>query len=658
MIRQRTWLWLCGFIVSLLVPAAVHGQQWSSVLDQSRAIDWSSAGIPGGIPNRTTICTTLNPTGKTDSTDSTNINNAIASCGANQVVYLNAGTYTLTNGILFSSKSNVVLRGAGPEATILRFTGGACTPQGGDVCITGNGYWTGSAQVQPGGPNATAWTAGYAKGTTQITVGSTSGLAVGQMIVLDQANDTTDPGPGQFIVCDANVSNGGTCQPSSEQAFSAPGRVINGISHNEQQFVKITAINGNVITISPGLYASQWNAAKGPGIWWAGPAVTGDGIENLTLDHTNSTNGGNTSAFGGINFNNAYQCWVKNVRSINAQRNHVWLYQSARIEVVDSYFYGVQGGGSLSYGVEMFMASDCLIQNNIFQHVTSPVMTGTSQGCVIAYNYAVDDYYTQADWLTGIAAGHDAGAYLDLFEGNEQPSFGTDLYHGTPENQTFFRNWTTGWQSGKTGNTTVVSLWAYSRLYNFVGNVLGTPGYHTGYEYSLTGDATNPDLAIYALGSSGGSGQNSTGIPYDPTVETTLLRWGNYDTVTRAVRWCGNSNDPNWTTICKGVSGIPSNLSVPASTTLPASFYLGSQPSWWSTSWGTPPWPAIGPEVASGPGPGGHAYDLPAALCYKNTAVDAAYGTSNILSFDAAVCYATSTSNRPAAPTGLTVTIH
>src|SRR5882672_6757105 len=86
---------------------AALAQQWSGILSPSRAINWSSAGVTGGIPNRTTICSTLNP-GAT----AAQINSAIAACPSGQVVLLNAGTYTLSSSIKFS-KSNVTLRGAG-----------------------------------------------------------------------------------------------------------------------------------------------------------------------------------------------------------------------------------------------------------------------------------------------------------------------------------------------------------------------------------------------------------------------------------------------------------------------------------------------------------------------------------------------------------------
>src|SRR6266478_1751429 len=125
---------LLVFLIFLWVtPSAVRAQQWSGILSSSRAIDWSTAGVPGGIPNRTSICATLSP-GAT----ATQINNAIASCPAGQVVLLNAGTYNLTSGIIFNNKSNVTLRGAGPDQTFLKFTGGAaCGGWGGaDVCLT------------------------------------------------------------------------------------------------------------------------------------------------------------------------------------------------------------------------------------------------------------------------------------------------------------------------------------------------------------------------------------------------------------------------------------------------------------------------------------------------------------------------------------------
>ncbi|MGH9433963.1 MAG: hypothetical protein ACRD3T_20735, partial [Terriglobia bacterium] len=95
------------FFILICLPAYSHAQAWSGILDPSRAIDWSNAGIPGGIPNRTTVCSTVPPSGRSDATDMNNIDNAIASCPASEVVMLETGTYTVTGGLTFGTVSNV-----------------------------------------------------------------------------------------------------------------------------------------------------------------------------------------------------------------------------------------------------------------------------------------------------------------------------------------------------------------------------------------------------------------------------------------------------------------------------------------------------------------------------------------------------------------------
>src|SRR5436309_15894362 len=64
-----------------------------------------------------------------------------------QVVFLNAGVY-LSAGIRFSNKRNVTLRGAGPDKTLLVFSGGSsCGGMGAGVCfINGDGNWTRRSQ--------------------------------------------------------------------------------------------------------------------------------------------------------------------------------------------------------------------------------------------------------------------------------------------------------------------------------------------------------------------------------------------------------------------------------------------------------------------------------------------------------------------------------
>src|SRR5213596_311728 len=137
--QLRRVLLLCSLLV-LCLSTPAHAQLWSGILDPSRATDWSQAGIPGGIPNRTAICATLNP-GAT----AAQINSAIAACPSGQVVFLSPGTYNLSAGIDFAGKSNVTLRGAGPDLTTLVFTGDVnCWGQSASICVrNADLHWTG-----------------------------------------------------------------------------------------------------------------------------------------------------------------------------------------------------------------------------------------------------------------------------------------------------------------------------------------------------------------------------------------------------------------------------------------------------------------------------------------------------------------------------------
>jgi len=584
-------------VLSAGFTAFAQGQQ--TIVSPGRSVDWRNAGVPGGIPARTTACATLSP-GAT----AAQINSAIANCPSGQVVMLNAGTYNLSAGITFGNRSNVTLRGAGPDQTFLVFSASSsCHGLGADVCVSnGETNW-------PGGPaNSAAWSAGYAKGTTQITLSSTTHLSVGNFLVLDQLNDSSDT--GQIFVCETS----GVCADEGPADGERANRA-------QEQIVSVTAISGNTVTISPGLYMPNWRASQSPGAWWPTTTIKMSGVENLSLDHTAS----NEQA--GIVLMNAYNCWVKNVRSLNPNRSHVWLYLAAASTVRDSYFYGTKNAASQSYGAESYMASDNLVENNIFQHITAPMMmNGAASGSVFGYNYAVDDYYNVSpSWMQSSNYHHAAGVDMVLHEGNDAIGFEGDVVHGTHHFLTAFRNYYVGWETGKTAQTNPINLYTYSRYMNVVGNVLGRVGYHTAYE-------SNFDTAIFNLGQAGNV------IPSDPLVKTTILRWGNYDTVTQTARF-----DP---------SEVPSRLSayanpVPADHVLPPSFYLAAKPVWW----GSVPWPATGPEVTGGPGPGGHTYRIPAHVCYDNSPKDA----NGVLTFDATACYYSPSSMAPGPPKNLRI---
>ena len=603
------------FILLLLIGAPAYAAQWTGILDPVRGAEWSAAGA-GPIPDRTTVCTTL-PAGST----AAQINSAIANCPANQTVKLAAGNYTIGSpGLIFNDKSNVTLRGAGSNATFLTFTGNnECGGMGGDVCfINGQANWSGA----PG--NTANWTGGYTPGSTQITLSATTNLKVGTVIILDQLNDTDTDNGGVWVCGKVNV-----CASEGQSGTGRSGR-------QQQQLVKVTAISGNTVTISPAIRMPNWRSDRSPGAWWSSDTpITGSGIEDLSMDHS-----GSSGAESGIYFFNADGCWVKGIRSVKGPRNHVWLYQSTHVTIRDSYFFDTKAQESESYGVEHFQASDNLVENNIFQKIATPMLSDGGNGSVFGYNFSINDFYDVDGWAQGSAYHHGPGNSFFLWEGNDGFGLMADNVHGTAHFIVAFRNRFIGYEPGKYAQTLPIHIYAANRFFSVIGNVLGTDSYHTVYSAQAGGSSTNCDKAIYSIGWGGNCGNGS--LPNDPIAVNTLMRWGNYDTVNDATRF--------------QASEVPSGISqygnaVPASQTLPSSFYLTSKP----TFFGSVAWPAIGPDVTGGSesGVGGHNVKIPARRCFE-TVMGGSFGDSTARTFDSSACYSSTPQVKPKAPTSVT----
>jgi hypothetical protein len=622
--------------ILLCLCACAQAQLWSGIIDPSRATNWATNGVGANIVNRTTqygstiaACNDSSPANAC----SGSINSAIqSSAAANDYVLLGPGTFTLNNCLTFT-QPNVTLRGSGTLSTILVFTGstlcGGSTGIANIHAIDSTAYYQGSAAVQPGGSNACSWTAGYTRGATQITLNSCGSTPpANQFILLDQANDTTDNG-GDFV-CDNNgTTSGFYCNQSDETPLW--GRTISNVDHSQVEAVQITSIvSGSgkgpyVVNISPGLLANNWRAGQNPGAWWPGQ-IAGIGIESMTVD-------GNASPEQtGIQFYDCYSCWIKGVRSVGeGTRNHFWFYQGMRNTLRDSYVYGNRNYTDMSYGIEFLFNSDDLVENNIFDTATAPDIGGQISGTVYAYNYETGNtFITPPTWMSGSSFGHDTGLHMNLYEGNIGNSLGCDDVHGTSGLNTVFRVQLHGSQVGKTQNTQPVTMNSYCRGENFIGNVLGTSGYDTQYEvYPPSGGSTSACYAtIWNLGWNGSNcGLNGgSGVLDDTVVRSTLLRWGNCDSVSGFTSCQFNSSEVPTT----AAAYINANA-VPSSHTLPNSFYLSAQPAFWATPYGTPAFPPIGPDVSGGsvPNVGGHVNMIPAGLCYQNTSVDPAYQVVN-----------------------------
>jgi hypothetical protein len=601
--------------------------------------DWSTAGVVGGIPTSRTQCGATLTLGGTAATNTTTINNALANAAcANKYVLLPSGTYNY-NGIEIDGTNNVTLRGAGPgsSGTMLVLSSDfSCRGYGSYVCIINNNS---STDFVPDNPvNVSNWTAGYSKGTATITLsarilGSTS-PATGMLLHLDQLDDgRTDLWPADW-----NCQSGDTTEGANDATCSDEGGDGGRTGRGQTETVTITSVTGTgpyTVGISPPLRMSNWRSGQTPQAHWGNdPPITGVGIEDVAFDisglasQCNPSLGGSPQSNRGMVFFNATNSWAKNVRVYKPCRDHVLLFQSTHITVRDSYFYEGNSHQSQSYGIEMFVGANNLVENNIFQRVAAPFIVNSGMSNVMGYNYQVDDGYDNGvEFMQAGSQHHAAGANFTLTEGNDLLGMKGDVIHGTQSFNTGFRNHLRGWYTGETQETNPVKVYANNRFWNFLGNVLGTSSYHTTY-------SAHSALSIWNLGDA-----SIDGVPVaDTHVEESAFRWCNWDVITSSA----DTTDGDQTGLKCLSSEVPTSLTnyaqtVPASNTLPSSFYLSVKPSFFKSI----VWPSIGSDVSGGTvtNVGGHVVKIPARQCYEAGAKD---GSNFLTNFDGSVggaCY-------------------
>lgn len=662
--------------------AVCHGQALSGILASSRSTTWSGAGAT--IPKRTVNCASIAPMGTVSvPVAPTSINSAIASCPAGEVVFLQAGNFYLNNGIDFANHSNVTLRGAGANSTFLYFNGDvSCFGLSAPICIENDNETYSGGWASYGN-----WTANYSQGTTAITINVVSNaftLYPGKLIVLDQCNtgysgNATGNGPSSDPGCHTgstsdngnlfNCDTVGTCNSGSPTGNYRASDTTNGGPNRAQSEVhtiqSVSPCSGSpcagsgpgnyTVTLTEPIRLPNWASGSSPGAWWPDANVTGDGVENLSLD---------TFPFGTLSQNYhvnigiiwASNSWVTGVRSIQGLiPAHIAVWTSDHVTVANNYFYLSGSLIASGYGIAETQSSDVLFQNNICQGVTScNASDGPSTNSVYAYNFAINPAYFQANAMIGTEEPHSAGDMLTLFEGEEELQLDDDSDHGTKDMQTAFRSWYSGCATGLMQQTAQpITIHAYSRYANIIGNVLGCSTAQTGSyaNFAPGGSGSNPqnpsigpDNPIYMFGWYGNSNTN-----YDTLSASTSMLWANYDVKTAAVRYCGPGAPGFSSAPCSSVSEVPTGISVypnstPASTSLPCSAYLscsflpsgGTGYSWWkaninyptSTAFYIAPFPPIGPDVTGGPGPGGHAYHIPAEAVWVNAPVDTHYSST------------------------------
>lgn len=607
-------LWLCAFS---------QAQIWSGILDPTRAIDWTPVGIPGGIPNRTSVCATINAStyGNGSSDATSGIQSALNNCGTDRVVSLSSGKFRINSSLTIPS--NVVLRGQSAKDTIL------------DMHGTSGGAINFGPGVYPNAADTVSITGGATAGSTSITVSSASNIAVGRYLIITELNESyvTNVGEGGQVC--------GWCDLYS-------GTRLLG------QTVEVTSVSGTTIGISPGLYKDYPSTPKalpfGAGAKYAG-------LENLQV-YANNTGYTMMELMEGT----AY-CWMKGVENNFSDGDHIRVMYSYRNEVRDNYFsnaYQHSPGGTDS---DVFIAgntSGTLVENNIMERLhTSVLLNWGAAGNVIAYNYSFGAFADSASMFeTEDIAMHGAHPAFNLIEGNVGTNFHADATWGSNSHNTVFRNWwkgTTQITNPLNGRGVInwgISWWAVqhvrglelsfaTRYTNLVGNAIGSAEtaalkpYNTGiatmaqqstviYPASRSYDAVAYGYSFGYGGATDGTGgfdSRDTDQPYK-----TAFIHGDYEYTRNSVVWDANTSDHS----------------------LPASLFHTSKPPWFGSS----PWPPIGPDVTGGTGARGFANANPAMACYTNTSRD----SNGMLLFDAGGCYGGGTVVAP--PTGLSAVPH
>jgi hypothetical protein len=643
---RREFSHLPPFIsILLLFSTLSFGQAWSGVLAPSRAIDWSHAGLPATLPDgetttnpwtpptRSSICQTLSP-----GVNATQISNAIASCssaGHGSVVLLNPGTYTLSGGALQLYGDNVTLRGSGPMQTIVKLT--SASLQMGAMSQAGNARLTNEA-------------GNFSPGSTSFNINNVSGTLTAGMTVSLYQCDTSNSG----YPCSNNapVDNGSIYVCGFDTNCNIDGS-LGSFKRTQQQTLLVTSVvdHGTYKTVSftPGLYMPNWTYSQSPVIEWNDQnnyGAVGMGLENMTI-YTPATGGT-------VSVSYAYASWVTGVRFVGSRTSNgsaiIEATGNKNVLMANNYLFGLDPA-SPNYGSYIFVeparGSDDLYLNNIFQ-VTAFRGGGFLQGDVLAYNYHRDiQSNTAAGFEEDATFQHQPEAAFVLNEGDQLGQIRDDDTWGTHHFDTFFRNILSCYDTpylDPNGIMLGIQIGSYARFENAVGNAIGSKV--NGSNYGCKGYQSIGNSSVAFIINDGAN---------DALTNNSLMRWGNVTTIAQGTDTPANSGIRFVSTEVPSALGSPNaaySNPVPGDNNLPASFFMngvtahpngGTGLSWWKvcTSWTvfpntcaaytTQPFPAAGPDVTGGPYVNGHAYDIPAALAWKNLPIDASFqNTYNI----------------------------
>lgn len=566
----------------------------------------------GGIPARSTT-TIVTPSGTDE--DSTRINPVIAAASDGDTILLSSGTFYFSSytGIIID-RSNITLRGAGPDKTVL-----VQKPDRGGVyrrweegfrCETSHPMIRIGASEFPHWASTTAadLSADATDGSTFVvlsTVGGTAaaqGFSSGQYVLVDEQHffdgvstwankPAISSAANTFQVWESDriswlwhknssgETRGGdhfsTAVPDRFGVGQSPpnnalGWFARGEGRNYGEVKRITSVSGQTVNFESPLHTSYRTSHAAQLVRADVAPVEGVGIEDLAITHTP---GG-----GPLGFFFAHKSWAKNLEISNWVAG-VRVQLSYRCELRDSYMHKcawpVPGGGGYAVNLS-FQTSDFLMENNTIIDCNKPMVANSAgAGCVCGYNYLDDAQIWNIPMSSGLGIwqeahanwSHFAASHHGLLEGNETANAESDYTHGSALFHTWFRNWFKGTRRNLDGlqNSRCIGLSFGSRWMSLVGNVLGVSGAMSGWTYtSDTGSFFN---GIY---------QQMLKIGYDPGEFNQHQDTRVSETVILAENW----------------DHLSSTRKDPSTSTMPDSFYCSSKPPFFDS---THTWPWVNP---------------------------------------------------------------
>lgn len=494
--------------------------------------DWSRPGATWSnyvtVVNVKTCCGAVG-NGVTD--DYSAVTNAIGTAANYSIIYFPAGEYYLSKPIKVGPwgslpsylDKQVWIKGDGPTQTKLYMHGTGSLEMG--IYIRGGNY--GSDLMV---------TSGATKGSRLLSLSATTGLAVGDIVMVGQTNDTS------YIRGDVDRN----ANPSDDW------NPTNGV--NQYFHAAITNISGLNVTLDRELPETWTNS---PFVREMTPAKN-IYVSDLWMYQTNrNTDVASIGAF------RAWNCGVSNVLVSDFWTYGIQFQDSSRNSIFYNVVTNCARASSSTYGIQLTGGgSDNYVYDNIVGMVSSSILLQTGYRNVVGYNFIPWNFptnFSSVDCLSGGINLHGFNAAFNLIEGNIVGKIYSDDTWGVNRTNTAFRNWTHRLDPFKIPDTVQFCIagldWRTNNYgANLVGNIIGHP--------SETGSGKNS----WSFGDDElSSGQNDTGV-------------------TNTMFFAENFTYENNTTNSFNGASMPS---------MPASLYLTNKPAWF----GSLPYPLIGHDV-------------------------------------------------------------